>query len=156
VLVEKTIDTPNLGSSSTHGGTVTVTIQSVTASNGATVLTWAVRWDDSDAPDDASFEASEFFPLGDPPMLVDGAALKLYYPLCPESDWREAAVFCGGFFEVLYWPHEMHSEADPALTNHQALEAWAVFPGLDEGTKTIDVTLPGGLPAFPALPVTWE
>ncbi len=151
VLAEQTIDAPTLSDGTPHGGTMTVTVRSVTVTEGVTQLTWAARWDNPDAAGDASFEADDFFFMSAPPTLIDGAALKLYYPLCPDRDWHDTTDrdACGSLGR-----HGLYQNGS-AFTNHKTTEAWAVFPGLEEGTTTVNLTLPSGLPPFVELPVTW-
>ena len=129
---------------------MTVTVRSVTVSEGRTVVTWALRWDDPGAADGASASLDDFIKVA-PPVLVDGTALKYYYPLC-NSDYHKGVLAqqnCS--FYALYSPRTLQG---PDLTNHQTMEAWAIFPEVGKDTATVDLSLASGLPAFAALPVT--
>jgi len=153
VLVEQVIDTPmstDREAEDALGGTMTVIVRSVVASEGRTVVTWALRWDDPEASDATSIPVDDFFNTMHPPVLTDGAALKYYYPLCP-SDWHGtiSSIYCR--VDALFWPHQYSKQE---LVNHQTLEAWAVFPEVGKDTMTVDLGLPGGLPVFSELPVS--
>jgi hypothetical protein len=150
VLVEQTIDTPSQAGETSHGGTMTVTVRSVVVSDGMTVLSWAVRWDDSGAEDGTSVPLADFFKVGGPPVLIDGEALKYYYPLC-DNDWASAVGRSQCSYEALFSPQWNSS---PKLANHQTLEAWAVYPELGRDTTMVNLGMPEGLPAFSGLPVT--
>ena len=153
VLAQQELAAPAVDSTSAPGGTMTVIVRSVAASKGTTVVSWAMRWDNPAAADGASVSLDKFLSGGwTPPVLTDGVALKLYYPLCPGGDWHTSQNADGCPSRALYSPRYHFSYY--SLTNHQTFEAWAVFPGLDTNTKTVDLALPTGLPAFAALPVT--
>jgi hypothetical protein len=51
---------------------------------------------------------------------------------------------------ALYFPRVTFT---PDLTNHQAMEGWAIFPEVERGTSTVDLTFVAGLPTFSGLPV---
>ncbi|MCL2848953.1 MAG: hypothetical protein FWE61_02760 [Micrococcales bacterium] len=152
VLVEQTIDTVTAESRKDRplGGTMTVTVRSVTVSQGRTVVTWAMRWDNPGAAADASAPVDDFFRTASPPVLTDGTALKYYYPLC-RRDWRGAVneIYCRS--DALFSPRQYSGQT---LVNHETQEAWAIFPEVGKDTTTVDLSLPGGLPTFHELPVT--
>lgn len=138
-------------------GTLTVTVRSVDVSAGTTVVTWAMRWDDPDRADDDRTPVGYFYD-GDakPPTLVDRTAMQVHYPLCPGGAWNGGSpAVCG--FDGLYSPN---ADDSTKLTNHQTLEAWAVFSEVGPDTQTVDLTMPaglltsGGVLTFPQLPVT--
>lgn len=137
-------------------GTLTVTVRSVEVSAGATVVTWAMRWDDPDKSADDRSPVGYFYD-GDAkaPTLVDRTAMQVHYPLCQEGSWNGGKpAACGT--DGLYSPNAHDSMK---LTNHQTLEAWAVFSEVGPDTQTVDLMLPAGLLtadgvlAFAELPV---
>lgn len=138
-------------------GTLTVTIRSVEAVPGATIVTWAMRWDDPDMP--AAYRGPVgYFSDGDakPPLLVDRTTMQVHYPLCPDGSWTgDNPAVCG--YDGLYSPSGHDSIR---LANRQTLEAWAVFSEIGPDTQTVDLTMPaglltpGGVLSFAELPVT--
>ena len=150
VLAQKEIDAPSAGSSEAPGGTLLVTVRSVLVTKDVTVVSWAMRWDNPKEPDNTAVTMNKFLGTSvHPPVLTDGAALKIYYPL--GRNWHNNGPSLTDP-QTLCSPRNMY--VDSTLANHQTFEAWALFPGLGATTQTVDLALPDGLPAFPGLPVT--
>jgi outer membrane protein OmpA-like peptidoglycan-associated protein len=137
-------------------------VESATAFDTATVVTWTVRWDDPDKPNSHYREMASVVHnnVTFVPTLSDRAAMQVYFPLCTVNSWHpdekrdDGTDLTDCAFAGLFAPNDRDRSDGIRLVNHQAVAGWAVFPPVGPETSAVDLALPHGLPAFFALPVT--
>ncbi|MCC2307532.1 hypothetical protein [Cellulomonas chengniuliangii] len=148
-LAEQTFDAT--AGDDVSGGTITTTLRALEVSGEAMTLRWAVRWDNDDAPDDAT---THMFDLGieNMPTLTDPVNLKQYRPLCAEGSWQgELADLLACQNSALVSPSETVFFKFP---NHATVEAWAVFPAPQDDDAVFEVLIAEGWPAFSGVRAT--
>jgi len=148
-LAEQTFDAT--AGDDVSGGTITTTLRALEVSGETMTLRWAVRWDNDDAPDDAT---THMFDLGieNMPTLTDSVNLKQYRPLCAEGSWQDGMVdqiACKN--SALVSPSEAVFFKFP---NHATIEAWAVFPAPQDDDAVFEALVAEGWPAFSGVRAT--
>lgn len=151
VLAEQTFDVTTR--SDTVGGTITTTLRALEVKGDAMTLRWALRWDNDDAPDDAS---ASLYKLGlanaNSPVLTDPANLKQYRSLCTEGSWQGDMTdqqTCAR--TALVSPSDSLFLNVP---NHTTVEAWAVLPAPEDDDAVFEVLVADGWPAFSSVQPT--
>ena len=150
---------------STHAartGTFTVVVKSVVQSQEGLTVVFGFVWN---APRSQSAVLGDFLvPSGSDPYLYVWPAFMslpngaMAFPLCSDGNF-----IVNGHVrtpsETTCYQIGMFGPKDPwnlTITGGQWIEYTLLYGKMSEGSTTINLVLPGGMPAFPALPITFR
>jgi len=132
------------------GGTMTVILRDVEVSEQRMVIKFALRWDDSDRPDNEQHSFYEFSDM-DSILVVDKNSLTGYRPFCTKGSWKGGTldqIPCG--YSQLVVPDLSSGHA----ANHALIEGYAYLPVPSGKPATLDVNI--GLASFTDATVSYK